>query len=346
MTDLAVDLTDKLAAYNDLLNERLRGLVAGRAPYERLYDLMAYHLGWRNLRLEPCHDADPGKRLRPAICFLVCEAIGGSGKPALPGAAAVELVHNFTLVHDDIEDGSWLRRHRRTVWSVWGVPDAINVGDGLFTLAQLAITDDGVPPGLAGPAARALNRACLALCEGQTLDLQPGTASPATLSLYRELARAKTGALFGCAAELGALFGGGPPPVVAAMRRAGAALGEAYQMADDLVGVWGEDATAGKPASDVSNRKLGLPAALACERATGADRSRLHDLYTQTRPLTGSEVAWVVGLFDVLDVRSEVRHMIQTRLRHIEALLHDSVPAVAARQDLLALVTGVLDQSQ
>ncbi|HEX9337183.1 MAG TPA: polyprenyl synthetase family protein, partial [Pseudonocardiaceae bacterium] len=137
------ELATKLAGYHTLLRGRLRLWLGERQNGHRMYQMTAYHLGWLDADFAPATAPRGGKQLRPALSFLACEHVGAEPERALPGAAAVELVHNFSLVHDDIQDGSPLRRHRATVWSLWGVGQGINVGDGLFTLAQLALLELG-----------------------------------------------------------------------------------------------------------------------------------------------------------------------------------------------------------
>jgi geranylgeranyl diphosphate synthase type I len=135
--------------------------------------MMHYHLGWADEALRPL-EGPSGKRLRPVLCLLACEAAGGTVEQALPAAAALELVHNFSLVHDDIQDQSRVRRGRATVWDLWGAAHGINVGDGLFVLSRLAVyglLDRGVPTERTLSVTLALDRACQSLCEGQYLDM-------------------------------------------------------------------------------------------------------------------------------------------------------------------------------
>ena len=161
-------------SYLPLIDDELKSIVRplhdGQFAY---YGMMRYHLGWVDESFRPA-ETSTGKRLRPMLCLLSCQALGGDPKQAIPAAGAVELVHSFSLVHDDIEDGSPVRRGRRAVWDVWGAPHGINVGDGLFVLARLALhrlAERGVPAHRVMAACLALDQACLALCEGQFLDL-------------------------------------------------------------------------------------------------------------------------------------------------------------------------------
>ncbi|HEX4701183.1 MAG TPA: polyprenyl synthetase family protein [Pseudonocardiaceae bacterium] len=338
------DLATKLDGYRAHLRGRLEFWLETKLRDRRMHKMAAYHLGWLDADLMPATAPDTGKHLRPALCFLACEHVGAGPERALPGAAAVELVHNFSLVHDDIQDGSPLRRHRATVWSLWGVGQGINVGDGLFTLAQLALLelDDGgtgLPPAIRIEAAGVLNHTCLALCEGQVRDLDFVDRPADGLRGYLAMIAGKTGALFGCAAELGALLGGAPADVVRRFGRFGRALGAVYQMRDDIAGVWGDPDETGKLPTDIVRRKHGLPTTLATISASDHDRAELCALYACGRPLDESEVDWVIGLFDRLGIRDEAERLAARRLDRVERLLH----AVAPAPDLTGPLAELID---
>ena len=188
-------------------------------PATTLGGVLEYHFGWRDVELEPLPQPAPtGKLLRPALALLVSSAVCGEVLPARKAAVAVELVHNFSLVHDDIQDQSDLRRHRPAVWTVWGMPQGINAGDALFALAQTTILEQDSPATLA--MARVLNETCLRLVEGQylDLDLQAGRV-PLSQAVYESMIMGKTGALFECAARLGALAAGASPAAQAVNAR-------------------------------------------------------------------------------------------------------------------------------
>lgn len=306
-------------------------------PVQPLYQMMAYHFGWLNEFLEPVN-ANHGKRVRPFICLLVCESLGGSPASAVPGALAVELIHNFSLVHDDIEDVSVLRRRRPVVWAVWGMPQGVNVGDGLFALAHLALADASLEPGRVRDSLRILARTCVALCEGQFLDLTMRAEPAADLGQYLAMAGRKTGALFGCAAELGAVLAGAEG-VAASLGEFGTAVGEAFQIQDDILGVWGDEAVTGKAASDIRERKMGIPAVLAWQQADPADLARLSALYARPAPLDADEESWIRRLFERLGVRAQAEAMGQERLGRAEKLLDEAVADGRLARDLREFVT-------
>jgi geranylgeranyl diphosphate synthase type I len=224
--------------------------------------MMRYHLGWLDEDLNPVQ-APAGKRMRPVLCMLVCEAVGGQVEHAIPAAAAIELVHNFSLIHDDIEDESPTRRHRATVWKLWGLPHGINCGDGMFSAALLRLaklTERGVAPGRALEAQRVLMQTCLKLTEGQFLDMCFETQMDVEMADYLQMIERKTAALIACAAQIGALLGGASREVVAAYARFGRNLGLAFQVIDDILGIWGREDETGKSAkTDILTRKKTLP---------------------------------------------------------------------------------------
>ncbi len=290
---------------------------------DRLLGMLEYHLGWRGPDLRPLERLAPaGKKLRPGLVLLTCQAVAGEVTDAARAAAvAVELVHNFSLVHDDIQDRSELRRHRPTLWSLWGIPQAINAGDALFALAQTIVVRDR--SALGAQMAHELNRTALLLAEGQFLDidLQQGLTAP-TPAAYETMVTRKTGVLFAAAARLGALAGGADAEQQQAFAAYGRELGIAFQEQDDLLGVWGSSGETGKPdAADIVERKRGLPAALALSREDAP--AWLRAVYDQQDGApTVATVQRVIEHFDRLDLRraveQRVAHRYQRALQHLE----------------------------
>lgn len=246
-----------------------KALVVPHPALARFYGMMQYHLGWLDRDLAEVVSPRGGKRLRPLLTLLACEAAGGHAEQALPAAVAVELVHNFSLIHDDIEDRSEFRRHRETVWRLWGDAHAINVGDALFALARLhlgRLLDVGVPPMRVASAFQVLDAACVALTEGQFLDMQFETAESVSMDDYFWMIRGKTASLIACACELGAMVASDDTVAIKALHDFGYNLGMAFQIDDDILGIWGQPETTGKPAGDdILNRKKTLPVAYVLE---------------------------------------------------------------------------------
>jgi geranylgeranyl diphosphate synthase type I len=312
---------------------------------ERLAAMLEYHLGWRTpdlVRLE--RPAPSGKKLRPALVLLVSQAVCGEITPAASdAAAAVELIHNFSLVHDDIQDRSTLRRHRPTVWSLWGMPQGINVGDALFALAQVVLAQAGTA--LAARMTHELNRTAVALAEGQFLDIElQGGRTPPTLQTYEAMVDGKTGALFACACRLGAMAAGAHVETCDTYAAYGKQLGIAFQEQDDLLGVWGPSSDTGKPdAADIVERKRGLPAALALSRADVPDWVR--DAYEDAASeLSAETIERVVAYFDGLGVRGTIEGRVEARYQ--QALQHLDVAGARApaRGYLMAICAALVSR--
>jgi geranylgeranyl diphosphate synthase type I len=292
MTDLAIapvadTAADALRAARGAVDPELRAAVDGLPG--NLRHLAGYHFGWWD-RDGSADAAEPGKALRPALTLLAAEAVGGSAVDALPAATAVELVHNFSLIHDDVMDGDETRRHRPTVWAVFGVGQAILAGDALLALAfdVLASADRS-----SGEGTRMLTGAVGELLAGQGEDLAFEGRDDVGVAQCIAMARRKTGALLECSAGLGAYFGDGSDDQLERLRGFGADIGLAFQCTDDVLGIWGDPRTTGKPVySDLRSGKRSLPvvaaldagepvaAALARARdGTGPDGAALDEAY-------------------------------------------------------------------
>src|ERR671930_56144 len=257
-----------LARYTALGDTQMRHTLAAYTEPRGFYGMMRYHLGWVDERLEP-----------------VAAAPGQGPRTALPLAAAVELLHNFSLVHDDVEDRGALRHHRPPLWARWGAPLSINAGDGLFALAHLALL--GSPLCRAAPdrfigIVRQFEETTLRLCEGQHLDMTFESVDDVSVDEYLHMIAGKTAALIAAAAWIGARAANATQQQVQAAHDFGRELGLAFQMQDDILGIWGDEALTGKSAaSDIAARKKTLPVLLAMTCADHAARDRLRTLYAQ-----------------------------------------------------------------
>ena len=240
--------------------------------------VVSYHLGWSDIDGRPV-SASGGKALRPSLALLSAEAAGGGLDSGVPGAVAVELVHNFSLVHDDVMDNDLQRRHRPTVWAVWGTATAILAGDALLSLAHEVLLDSGNPN--APKASALLAVATRDLIRGQVQDLAFESTDAVSVTECLDMAAGKTGALMSASATVGAVLAGGNSDLLEALSTFGAQLGIAFQLVDDILGIWGDSATTGKPVfSDLSSRKKSLPVAYAMEHGGVAGRE-LHDWMVQ-----------------------------------------------------------------
>ena len=322
----------------------------GRAPLLR--GMVQYHLGYAAADLQRVdrRAADRGKRMRPAVALLAAGAAGGEPRAAAPVGAALELLHNFTLIHDDIQDESPTRRHRPTVWSIWGVGQAINAGDGLFAVARLPIyglASSGVTADLSLRLLEAFDRMTVAIVEGQTLDLTFEERSDVSAVDYLDMIAGKTAAIVRFAAWAGALLGGANEAQASRWAEFGLALGLGFQVRDDLLGIWGAQETTGKaPADDVRRRKQSLPILILRARLDDAARSELDRLYAAPS-VDPAGVARVLALLERERVREEVEAVIGTYHDHASAALLDAArPGInPARDQLLNLVERLSSRS-
>lgn len=299
--------------------------VVGRASLP-LYNMMRYHMGWMD-ELGHARRNAAGKRLRPVLCLLTCDALGGPWRQALPVAAAIELVHNFSLIHDDIQDSSMERRGRPTVWSIWGQPQAINAGDGLHALALsslLRLGEIGIPHEKTVRAARILGEASLRLCEGQFRDISYEDRLDIKVNDYLAMISGKTAVLFSSSVEIGALMATDDESLMAGLRNFGHALGMTFQVHDDVLSIFGDEKTTGKPsASDIQKRKKTLPVIYALEKTRGANRERLRQVYRK-KTIEPADVEDVLRVLNKLDARGFTEDMskkyYQQALSELDAL--------------------------
>ncbi len=320
-----------------------------RAPHHSLaayYGMMQYHLGWTDEQLRPIQTSS-GKRLRPMLCLLACQARGGDAEQALPAASAVELVHNFSLVHDDIQDGSHTRRGRRAVWDVWGMAHGINVGDGLFVLARLTLhrlAARGVPLSRQLAATEALDRACLALCEGQYFDMTFEQRLDVGLDQYMWMIHHKTAALLAAAAEMGAMVASDDIHSVRSYYRFGENLGMAFQIQDDILGAWGEEHLTGKSAAtDIRDKKKTLPVVYALSQDRDREAAReLADLYATPGALDDAAISVVLALLDRVRARRYAEQTAEDYYRLALQSLEEVTGERAAQSLLYELAASLL----
>ncbi|WP_255950419.1 polyprenyl synthetase family protein [Streptomyces odontomachi] len=269
----AVDVSALLERGRALTTPVLRAAVDRLAP--PMDTVAAYHFGWIDAQGNPA-EGDGGKAVRPALAVLSAEAAGAPPEVGVPAAVAVELVHNFSLLHDDLMDGDEQRRHRDTVWKVHGPSQAILVGDALFALGNEILLELGTVD--AGRAARRLTAATRALIDGQAQDISFEHRERVTVEECLEMEGNKTGALLACAVSIGAVLGGADDHTADVLARFGHHLGLAFQAVDDLLGIWGDPQATGKQTwSDLRQRKKSLPV-VAALAAGGPASERLGEL--------------------------------------------------------------------
>lgn len=326
----STDIASVLERYRTQIEQGMRNAVTNaaqttpRAPatealLSTLYGQINYHLGWVDAEFRPSA-GNPGKLLRPTLTLLAAELTGGEQAVAraLPIAVAVELIHNFSLIHDDIEDGDEVRRHRETLWRRWGQPLAINTGDALFSLARrqaLTLTRHGVDAALTLRLAERLDSACLELCEGQHLDMLFESRRDVTVEMYLSMIARKTAALMQVATELGARVGAPDDEALGEHLGAyGAALGLAFQIRDDLLGIWQATELGKSEAGDVRRKKMSLPVIHALEHADAGDRDTLKRIYFRSGPATDEQIAQTLDILERSGARLRVHSALREQL--------------------------------
>jgi geranylgeranyl diphosphate synthase type I len=287
-----------------------------------LWEIIDYQFGWD---LDDAAQAQKisGKKIRPLLMALVAQAITGDYRHVLPAGAALEFIHNFTLIHDDVMDKSDERRHRPTVWTRWGSNQAINAGDGLYALANLSATRllaVGAPPEKVAGVCRALSRACLCTCEGQILDIDFETRNTVTTAEYITMITNKSATLIECAAYIGAWLSSNDQRLIDGYARFARNLGIAFQIRDDYLGVWGDEAKTGKSTtSDIREKKKAYPALATFERANTDDRATLRRLYGQD-VLSDADIQTVWAIMDRADAAA---HTDQIARQYFDIALND-----------------------
>jgi geranylgeranyl diphosphate synthase type I len=311
-----------LALPNTLLRARTAVEPAMRDAVDRLDPdsraLTRYHFGWIDADGSDAVSAG-GKAVRPALALLSARAVGADESLAVPGAVAVELVHNFSLVHDDLMDGDVERRHRATVWALHGAAAAILCGDAMLALATQVLLDVGTLDAI--EAARQLTAATQELIRGQHADLDFERRRHVGVDECLAMAAGKTGSLLACSASIGAVLAGAPAAKSGALSTYGAELGLAFQLVDDLLGIWGVPATTGKPVgSDLRARKKSLPVAFALD-AGGAASAQLAEWLGTEGPDSEADIARAADLVEAAGGRAWALEEATRRLSLAESAL-------------------------
>jgi geranylgeranyl diphosphate synthase type I len=325
----------------DSVEEELRRVVGSISviEFEDLYRMMAYHMGWDD---EGGRPEARGKRIRPLLVLLCTAASGGEWRNAIPAAVAVELVHNFSLIHDDIQDNSPVRRGRPTIWKKWSIAQAINTGDAMFVLGQIAVLNlrETASPSVVLDASRLLQDSCLKLTQGQYLDLAYGARQNMNIDAYWPMIAGKTAALLSACTELGALVAGAAQSVLHSYRDFGHSLGLAFQVQDDLLGIWGDALITGKPAeSDLVEGKKSLPVLFGLEK-NGAFAQRWRH-----GPIEPDEVRNLAAQLEAEGARAYVEDTAARLTSEALQALREAKPQGEAGEMLARLVNSLLNRS-
>ena len=298
---------------DEIITEMKSVLVDYQSP---LFEMMRYHLGWIDESGNP-QTGENGKLLRPTLCLLACEAIGGVYRQALPAAAAVELVHNFSLIHDDIQDHDRERHHRPTVWAIWGMPQAINAGTGMRILANQALfrlSHQGINAEKLLKAGRLLDLCTLQLLEGQYLDISFEHRLDVSVDDYLEMVRSKTAVLIATSLELGAMVGCEQDKNRRALYSFGIEMGLAFQIMDDLLGIWGEPQVTGKSnGNDILRKKKSFPVVYALENSEDKAKKELGQIYQQDL-ITDNQFSAVLDILESSGAQKQAQRVVDDYL--------------------------------
>ncbi len=287
-----------------------------------IYEMIRYHFGYAQTG-----KTQSGKRLRPQLLLRTALEEGGTVECALDAAVAIEILHNYSLVHDDIEDHDELRHGRATIWAEFGVPQGINAGDALCAISYLTLLHEEsvVPSDRVVEMLHVLHEANLHMCEGQGLDIKFETLRRVAMNEYLEMISGKTGALFAASCELGALAAGCLPARAAQYARLGRAYGRAFQIRDDVLGTWGATELTGKPSgADIARRKWSFPVVWALEREPSRERDIIANAYELGARLEPRGVAEVIESLERIGARAAADDAHDRALAEADQIAHDA----------------------
>jgi len=297
--------------------------------------MAGYHLGWTDEDGTPGSFAR-GKQLRPTLCLLACETVSGDYRAALPAAAALELLHNFSLIHDDVMDRDVLRRGRPTVWKLWGTSQAINTGDLLLTRSFEALTR--LPEEVAVDAIAILANACATMIEGQSLDLLFEDRDEVTVDEYIDMIGRKTAALVAASLQLGARSGNAAPATERDLAELGRLMGVSFQLGDDILGTWGDSAVTGKPVGqDLLRKKKTLPVLLLAGAASQQDRGQLQEFLAEPDPSNESP-SGILAIMSELGIRPEAQALAREYSIRALGVLGKLPDGIGKRAEFAALI--------
>ena len=313
--------------YRDYLETALARAVP-RAELHPVNAVLRYHLGWSDRDGNPSPTpASQGKALRPTLCMFACDALGGEPRRAAPAAAALELIHNFSLIHDDIQDEGLERRHQPTVWALWGTAKALAAGNAMQSLGDLATARGnrsgvpGIPAAVAVQVAGLLTQSCLEMIEGQCRDLQFERRAVIGIDEYLDMIALKTGALIRSSLVIGATIATGDADTIAGVARFGRAIGRLFQIRDDYLGIWGDEAITGKSTnSDIVQRKKTYPVVYAFQQSDGVHQEELRRLYGQ-EALDEGDVDRVLNILDHIGAAQQTDELTEATAREARSAL-------------------------
>jgi len=335
-----------LTKYAAVIDDTIKSLVNEAPP--PVQGVISYHFGWVDQNFQPA-TFQRGKMFRPTICLLVFEAITGRYHEALPAAAAIEIIHNFSLLHDDIEDNDVERRGRPTAWTIWGQARVINIGDYLYSLAYRALCQldsQKIPADRILAVLRLVNEASIKLTEGQDLDLRFETLPEVSTEMYLDMVFKKTGALIEAAILAGAKLATSDEQLIQNYYDFAHHIGLAFQIRDDILGIWGDSAQTGKStANDLCKKKKTLPVIYTLAKASGARRDKLQAHYSNQEPLAEAEIEFVRECLEWAEARHYAQGVADDYRRKAFAALDKIGTANQAQVELKTIAEFLINRS-
>jgi geranylgeranyl diphosphate synthase, type I len=369
--DAATLLSTPLERFRPIIEAELRSIIAYSEKSAELYPFygqMAYHIGLVDEQFQPV-SPNMGKLLRPILMLWsvnLASAANGTDdagqellyQRALPIAISIELIHNFSLIHDDIEDHDELRRHRPTLWAIWGEAHGINTGDGMYSLAHVNLWEAvarGLDAAIAVRIARTIDLTTLILCEGQYLDMSFEAREQVTPEMYIGMISRKTAALMRCACEVGGMVGAPKnDATVSALAEFGQELGLAFQLRDDILGIWEASSLGKTDAGDLRRKKMSLPVIHAIAHADERDAANLRAIYAESGPASEEQIASILQIMENTGSRPWCRQSLASRCDIARAALDraagdsghaiNTAPAVAALGALLDYIAQAANE--
>ncbi len=339
--DLKPELPLVLSRYKDVLDLALKDAISDRRIF--LYDMLRYCMGWSDAYGAPL-ETKKGKGIRPSLCLFTCDALGGDIEKALPAAVSLELIHNFSLIHDEIQDSDEIRHHRPTLWNVWGIPKALVAGNVMRVLADKSMsTMPSDHSKLLTVSSSIVSEACLEMIEGQYMDISFEGGDGISVDQYMKMISHKTGALLRSSVHIGAVIGSRGGRVADIFREIGIKLGFMFQIRDDILGTWGETTSTGKPVgSDIRRKKNTLPIIHA--RETQPYQEEISELYS----LEFIEDHHVDRVLDILDA-TKAGHYCQGLVENYALEVSKDIQEIGfsknSKEEFQALVSFLVDRS-
>ena len=330
-----------LSRYKDVLDLALKDAISDRRIF--LYDMLRYCMGWSDAYGVPL-ETKKGKGIRPSLCLFTCDALGGDIEKALPAAVSLELIHNFSLIHDEIQDSDEIRHHRPTLWNVWGIPKALVAGNVMRVLADKSMsTMPSDHSKLLTVSSSIVSEACLEMIEGQYMDISFEGGDGISVDQYMKMISHKTGALLRSSVHIGAVIGSRGGRVTDIFREIGIKLGFMFQIRDDILGTWGETTSTGKPVgSDIRRKKNTLPIIHA--RETQPYQEEISELYS-LEFIEDHHVDRVLDILDATKAGHYCQGLVEDYALEVSKDIQDIGFSKNSREEFQALVSFLVDRS-